>query len=475
MSKTLLFAARVLPRISCIFILLCNLFVLCVYAYLRCNYFDAWHGAPVELMQWQKILLVAAIVTYAIVGVFFYWPRKERQGAVPSRFPIYRGVFTLLSIGLFFYLTIDGAPPKTTYTREYLEPKDPSISQPTKALNTLFYAKKEDVPDLKHLNRDRKYQDIEAYTAEIEGAWKYIAGQRGAVDTLAGHNQFLHEIEANVFAPVEYSAFGVGAIYQSNVLLRARQGDVEGAVKTLLQFHDVTRKGLQGAVNLMQKMLWIANATHNMRTAFQLAYEYDLDEPIRLELASAFAPFTDEEASFFKPWIGEYFEWQMYLDLSFTQLYETRWHDPGRSVPYRLAKLLPEPVVAFLFRLTRQKNRSAQLLQDFWEPVIHTAMSEGYGLHVHGEEDWYSPITLRNVGGWYMFQPPFFFMNEKRMQALEKKSALLHNFILSKENLTVDAMVELSLHGLGGAQGGGKLAIQGDRALELYYPVESRR
>ncbi len=476
-QKLLLFTGRFIFRTTSIFILLCNLFVLCVYAYLRCSSYGKSYPAlySVELLYWQKILLILAICGLFITGVILYRPRKEKQTAIPSKIPLLRKFFTLLSVCFFLYLVIDGLPPKEVFTKEYLEPRDFSFSQPTNELNTLMYAKDEDVPNLKRLREDRNYEEIEIHTAEIEGAWRYIVAQRAAVDKLSGEFEFLDKVEADPLLIKPISGLKVGAIYQSYTLLRARQGDLQGAVEALTLFHDVACKGLEGSVGLLPKLVWTAAIGHNLRTALQLAYEYTMDEPLRKMLLSTFDPISDKEASFFKPWIGAYISSQKALEYPFVKSFEGTRSDPERYPVYHIAKLLPEQLVAFLFGLTRQKHRSAQLLYDVRIPVIYTAMSETYGQHVLKEKDFYPPITIRNVGGWYFYQPPHFFRYEERMKETQVQSELLYSFLQEEKVVIADRLQDISINGLRDAGDDGKLNTEDDIALKLYYPVARRR
>lgn len=142
---------------------------------------------------------------------------------------------------------------------------------------------------------------------------------------------------------------------------------------------------------------------------------------------------------------------------------------------YRLAKQLPEPLVAFLFRLTRLKNSSAQLLYDFWAPIIHTSMSETYGRHAVKEKDFNPPITLRNIGGWYFYQPPSFLDYEKRVKDAQVQSELLFFFLKEEKEMTADRLLMLSSSGLRDAGDDGKPGTKDDVTLELHYPVEKQR
>lgn len=472
MRKSLIAVGHLLFRGACVVILFCNLIVLGVYAVIRCSNYSSQFDKAVELILWQKALLVSCIILFFLLGLILYWPKKKRQTATPSKRPFYRKIFTSFSIAFFLYLMIDSPPPKDTFNKQFLAPNDSSLVYPSQELNTLFHSNDKHIPNLRHLNQDRKYEVIETYAAEIETAWQHIAKQRRAVDELVNHTALLHQQGKGHLRTISYSGLKVASIYQSHALLLAHQGHIREAVNSLIKIHDVTCKGLQGSVAVIQKMLWIAIAEHNMRTALQLICEYELDEDLHSKLASTFDPLTDKEVSFFKPWIGEYLSSQDYIKLSLLRNFKLKWYDPEAFPAYRIAKLLPEPFVELLFTLTRQTNRSHQLLYDFWVPVIHTAMTENYGTQILKEKDFYPPVTLRNIGGWYFYQPPQFLAYETRMKILQARSALLYFFL--KGNNRAEAEIKLQpASGLRDAGDDSQLGTNDDITLELYYPAKS--
>lgn len=465
MQKLLIGTGHFLFRIACVLIFLCNMFVLCLYGYLRST-----GEFSIQLPPWQRIVLSLSLFVLFLIGLMVYWPKKEKLQATPSKRPLYRRGFTIVSIGFFLFLVIDTGPPKKMFTREYITSDSLAIKGSTPLLKKLFYGKEEAIPNLQHLKRKGKYEDIEAHTAEIEGAWHYIVSQRTAVERLSGYEKVLHEMEEDYLQAFYYSCRLVGSIYQSYVLLRARQADLQSAVEELALFHEVTRKGLEGSVNLIQKMIWIAVATDNLRTALQLVSEYPMSIDLRKTLTQAFAPITIEEASFFKPWVGEYLLLLEHLDYSFWDSVDAKIYFPEYEEHpgwYQLADRLPEPLVEFLYQLTFQKNRTAQHLYAYWTPIVHTAMEQGFGTQVDGSVESESSMPLRNIGGWCLHGPPQFLAYEKRMIRLQRQSELLAALLSIKGTPSLNAD-----NGLRDAGEDGKLHTKDDVVLELYYLVQ---
>ncbi len=435
MRKTIIFTGNFFFRVTCILVLLANMYVLCVYAYLRFTTTASDYVVPIQLDGWQKIALPVSILVFLISGLILYRPKKEKQTAISSKRILYRRIFTLTSIALFIFLQLDSRPPEEVYSISSITSDDAKVTRSQPYLNEIYHGKndKDDkIPDLRHIREEGGYAIIEAYSSEIESAWQGIGSQRGAVRLLAGYGSVLHEVEEYlVYNPITLRR--VGFIYQAHILITASQGDLRSAVNDLVFFQKTIRKGLGGCVSLLQKMVWVAAAGENLRTAFQLASEYTLSQDQLKTLAEEFGQLSREEESFYKAWIGEYLSLKTYIGFSYFPTVEAHIYKPEEySTVYRLAKKLPEPLVDFLYQLLLHENRTAWQLQAFWTPIIEKSREGIVELNVVDIEEINSSLSLRNIGGAWFHQRPQYLAYGSRMVDLQTRYQLFTAFLKSE-------------------------------------------
>jgi hypothetical protein len=409
-------------------IFFCDLFVLSLYTIISFTQ-DEGLVVPIQQPPWLKYGLLALIPTLLILAIVLYWPDTKRVTAIPSRRYIYRRVFTALSVLFFCSLFIDTTAPVQRYTAKDVTPQDSSSLQSTRLLDIL-YSSGTQIPDLKYIHREGELATIEQYTDEIQAAWEEIASLREAVQQLTLYGRALHHPE-QYSEKHEIGVIKLAAIYQAHALLLARQGAVDLALAEMSLFHSVGRKGLEGSVSLLQKMVWISVIRRNLQTVLQIVWEYQAQGPQYTPLLEVFAPITPEEASFFKPWIGEYLRQMSLIDCSFMQTVEARISEPEKTFfPYILAGKLPEPVVELLYKLTLQKKRTATTLTSFWEQVIdHSRTTPVKSFAVVDVAAFYGTLPLRNLGGWYLHQPPLFLNYEGQMARLRAESDLIAAYL----------------------------------------------
>ena len=472
MRKQVIFLSHFLFHLGCIVIFLCNMFLLCLYEYLLYGDFDSYFLPPLQLSLWPRVVLLSGILLYFLFGLLFFLHKKEKlTRGRPSKRLFYYRIFSLFSIALFLFLQLDTKPPKEVYSIADISSDDYHIMESQPYLNTIYYAEGDSIEDLRNLKRDPGYANIEKHAEKIEKAWRGIGKQREAVHSLAEYDKVLHQVELDSFYKPA-AALKVAAVYQTHALLDARYGSLQTAINDLVYFQKTIRKGLEGSVNLLQKMVWLAAARENLRTAFQLTCEYTLDQGQLSAFAEAFSPLTKEEESFYKPWIGEYLSLQKSINLPFYRTVEAKIYDPEHSdTLYPFAKKLPDLLVEFLYQLTLQKNRTAQSVYAFGMPIIEkskTAVSV-LGGNVQGTVS--SSLPLRNIAGAWYHRPPQFLAYGSSMIDLQIQYNMFAEFLENKIN---------SGHELPRLEKGIILRDNGsdkkdktddDVVLELYYPI----
>jgi hypothetical protein len=472
MRKKIILLGYFLFRLTLIVIFLCNMFVLCLYEYLQCDDFHGYSVFPLQLAVWQRIVFLLVIFLYFLAGVLLFRHKKEKlTRAIPSRRLFYRKIFSLFSIALFLFLQIDDTPPEDLYSIDDITSDENNIKQSQLHLNTIYYAEGTFIEDLIDLKKDTGYANIEEYAEKIEKAWRGIDKQREAVRYIAGSDKVLQQFEEHYWDKPTAN-LKVAAIYQAHALLNARYGDFRNAINDLVSFQKTIRKGLEGSVSLIQKMLWLTAARENLRTAFQLTCEYNLDQNHLSAFAEAFSPFTKEEESFYKPWIGEYLSLQKSINLSFYRTVEAKIYDPEHhDILYQFAKKLPEPLVEFLYQLVLQKNRTAQQVYAFWMPLIEKSKT---AVSVSGDNRSravYPFLPLRNIGGAWYHKPPRFLAYGNEMIKGQIRYNMFTEFLENKINSGKEgSRLEKNtiLRNNGPDQ---KARTDDDVVLELYYPV----
>ncbi len=483
MTNVFITLAHISFRLLCIVVFLCNIFVISFYTYHRFEIAGSGYGGMYPLHLWQKIGLISTILFLLLTVLVLYWPEKRKTVAVPPKRRIYRRFFTVISVSFFLFLLVDCKVPREQFTINDITSTDPVMQQSTVLINKLYYGENDDIPDLKFI-RDSNYARLVAHEAEIQNAWQMIADQRIIVTKLVSYDKVLLDRQAEIFESKEIYARRIAYIFHSYSLLLAKKGDVQGAVESLILFHNASRKGFEGSVSILQKMIWTYIIKENLRTAFQLMYEHQPQEELLAKLTKTFHPLSLEESSFFKPWIGEKENLKKKIDLPFVKTMEAKFYKPeAYTTLYNIAKKLPQSFVDGLFRLILQKNRSTALVVALWEPIIEKSKRSVTSADIVDLQKIFSSLPLRNVGGWIYHYPPQYWAYEKRVLNLKIMSGLFSKYIdytvrgqrspsLSTYGFEFSNSIDGELRALGHNQ----LPNMGeDLVLEVYYKVEKNR
>ncbi len=413
-------------RLFVLFLFLFSLSVLSAYVYAVFT----WEIPPTQI---KAILTISTVPLFLLLSLIAFWPEKKNV-AVPSRRRYLRwGLIAVMAV-FFLFQVIDTAPPESKYSFGDITSDDPELKVTTLLLEKLCL-QDSPITNLLKLKEEKGFREIEQHSRKIESVWHEIAPEREAVAKLVTYSKALHKLIILEDPLPQWDIRKVAAIYHSKILLLARKGDISQALDHLCLFHSVSKKGLEGAVNIIQKMLWTVVLRDNMRTAFQVVYEYDLSDFDLSRLAEAFAPFTMEEITFKKAWIGEYIGIKRLLELPINRLLEARYLIGPDDEP--LWKKVPSWVLQIPYRLTFQKNRTVRMIDNLWEPMIEKSKTSLNS--ISALNDIYMKLTppLRNLSGWFFHQPPIFIAYEKRLINEKVKSDLLSkhlNYKLKRKN-----------------------------------------
>lgn len=425
-----------------------------------------------------KYCALVALPVLLLTAVILYFPSTRRRTIFRSSRRVYRHFFNVLSLCFFLFLLLDSGKPVQRYTIADLNSSSAEQHESTALLIRLFYQHTESQANLRPLMKAESLKHIERQEQEIVSAWKAISGQRAVIDRLKKHDTLLlpSEHDTSIFFP---DGRKLGYIYTCYSLLLARKGDMDAAIENLSDFHNLTRRGLEGSVNLIQKMIWIVMARENLRTALQLLFEYPLDEKQIRVLNNSFTPFTTNEASFYKPWIGEYLQLLNQLDLTFFKTLEEKLYQPEEnSTLYQLAKLLPESLVEAYYQLSFHRNRTAGRIIAFWEPIIKHAKIAPEPSDSIPNLATFGPLPLRNIGGWYLHHPPQYLAYHKRMLHLKEMADVLGKYLKTSLSTFSEApspihhpqSVRLKISGKLTSNGQDNIAgTNDDISLEIYY------
>lgn len=389
-------------------------------------------------------LLAALSGVFVLLFLFMAFPLFNSYSLGNLPLGTLRFILSLAILGFTGFQLYDlQTPPSQSYSYKDLLERDDNLETTNELLHKLQIIPKEEIAAIAIEPTQDTMKFVELEQANVINSWKQLTAQRAIIEQLDSFDRFQYE-EQQTHQYSWETIKTIGDIYTLQTLLQARLGNLDQAVKQLCLFQRVSRKAMAGSTDLIQKMGWSAIIETNLRTAYQLCYEFTLSPKILAELAHSFAPLTEEELSLFKPWLGEYLFMRKGLGLPGSKLLAQRYVDPtGLIPPPTILQIFPPQVTDILYKATVQKNRTMQKINEDWLPVLADYKKSLISKHLEQTINRELTPPLNNLGGWYLFRLPDYKKFETNQLHLKGKGILLANHLAklrSPENSSVEAV-----------------------------------
>lgn len=283
-----------------------------------------------------------------------------------KRKPLARPVVWIVLAILLIPFAWDSPAPAPRYTRADLkQPEDMRASYETlmrfqkggdRVLEYEFPTK---------LPSTKVWTNLLPHAETIEQAWTDCAEGKQYIRDLDQFPAIADFIDydgppADAPIPSFRTARDIARTYSAYAKLKVQQGNIDQGLAELTQLHSVTHKSLPHSTLLVSKMINIAIAKLNIRTANQILHHAELDREQLLALKRSFPPLNNEQISMRRPIIMEYDLIQYYAPML------TRDCNLGLVPEHPVARIPFQTASALIYK----KNRTLEMNIKLYEPLV---------------------------------------------------------------------------------------------------------
>jgi hypothetical protein len=360
---------------------------------------------PSRMTEEKIVALVLLFILFVFCSVLFlplasFMPERKR------RIRLARFFVLVVLLGFIVFQTFDAPTPNTAHSQADLETAEKAPEQLSFLADALLLEKVGSFAYDVYFQETFLFCSPGDFSEEIQVAWRRFKPYRILIDQLTAYDRIPQRHRLGKSDAPNYGVLvNYGFVYRAYALLQADRNNLDEAVRELVTLQRFIRGGLAGAVGFDQKQAWFDLLQVNLDTAYQLTRDHDLTTNLLEELQNGFGPLDDAVLDVRQARIEEYLVKKRSLDLPFEQKFE-RGLLSARSDVYPLGDQ-PFWLQKLVYLLTFQRNRTALMLGDTWQPspglspFLASWQQTLFSMQIDDMLDLDPP--LRNLSGWLLF------------------------------------------------------------------------
>ncbi len=351
------------------------------------------------------IMVVVMIGIWTLLTLVFWRKKLDQKGRV-------RGSILGVLVLFLLYLVIDDAQPTPQFTRADIPP--PAGAE--ESYEVLMKFREEGgiklQVELPYATNSGGYprgfpSNVLAHAGAIEEAWRGVGAGWAVIEELDAFDA-IADITANT--PIDRTTPVMGFLVYRTMgracsryaVLKTEQGEPEEGVAKLCQLDSVTRKALRHATVLLHKMIWIAVAEDNLRTADRIARSPKCTRAALRTMMEHFVPLTAEDVLVRRTMIAEYiYAWHCHSEwLTGTNFLDTMFYGEAKFANSWSGRTISR----IAYRAGYNRNRVLKDMGKHYALLVagHETLPPDMLVAREAMEKYENTPRLKNVGGRYL-------------------------------------------------------------------------